>query len=201
VTHVVEHGTCMLIMNNGTNNIDHVTSTNGEEKKILKELRETVLEYLKQKQKYYDSIDINFKDPYYTVTVFKERFDDEIISQNSVFNIETLQNRRSGRLIIESSISESVDRIRHDLEQKIKINNNMYYINMTCGNARCKSCGTSVSVDMNNIMSFPKQYTEMSHITTQPSSWENLLDIIDEKAYPTLQFYLIGKLQEKCDHK
>jgi len=191
----------MLIMNNGTNNIDHVTSTNGEEKKILKELRETVLEYLKQKQKYYDSIDINFKDPYYTVTVFKERFDDEIISQNSVFNIETLQNRRSGRLIIESSISESVDRIRHDLEQKIKINNNMYYINMTCGNARCKSCGTSVSVDMNNIMSFPKQYTEMSHITTQPSSWENLLDIIDEKAYPTLQFYLIGKLQEKCDHK
>jgi hypothetical protein len=198
---VVEHGTCMLIMNNGTNNIDHVTSTNGEEKKILKELRETVLEYLKQKQKYYDSIDINFKDPYYTVTVFKERFDDEIISQNSVFNIETLQNRRSGRLIIESSISESVDRIRHDLEQKIKINNNMYYINMTCGNARCKSCGTSVSVDMNNIMSFPKQYTEMSHITTQPSSWENLLDIIDEKAYPTLQFYLIGKLQEKCDHK
>lgn len=198
---MVEHGTCMLIMNNGTNNIDHVTSTNGEEKKILKELRETVLEYLKQKQKYYDSIDINFKDPYYTVTVFKERFDDEIISQNSVFNIETLQNRRSGRLIIESSISESVDRIRHDLEQKIKINNNMYYINMTCGNARCKSCGTSVSVDMNNIMSFPKQYTEMSHITTQPSSWENLLDIIDEKAYPTLQFYLIGKLQEKCDHK
>jgi len=191
----------MLIMNNGTNNIDHVTSTNGEEKKILKELRETVLEYLKQKQKYYDTIDINFKDPYYTVTVFKERFDDEIISQNSVFNIETLQNRRSGRLIIESSISESVDRIRHDLEQKIKINNNMYYINMTCGNARCKSCGTSVSVDMNNIMSFPKQYTEMSHITTQPSSWENLLDIIDEKAYPTLQFYLIGKLQEKCDHK
>jgi hypothetical protein len=188
-------------MNNGTNNIDHVTSTNGEEKKILKELRETVLEYLKQKQKYYDTIDINFKDPYYTVTVFKERFDDEIISQNSVFNIETLQNRRSGRLIIESSISESVDRIRHDLEQKIKINNNMYYINMTCGNARCKSCGTSVSVDMNNIMSFPKQYTEMSHITTQPSSWENLLDIIDEKAYPTLQFYLIGKLQEKCDHK
>jgi len=72
---------------------------------------------------------------------------------------------------------------------------------MTCGNARCKSCGTSARVDMNNIMSFPKQYTEMSHITTQPSSWENLLDIIDEKAYPTLQFYLIGKLQEKCNHK
>jgi len=71
---------------------------------------------------------------------------------------------------------------------------------MTCGIAECRCCGSSVSADMNTIMSFPKEYNEMSHITTQPSSWENLLDIIDEKAYPTLKFYLIGKLQEKCDH-
>lgn len=200
MNHVVEHGTCMLIMTNGNNDLDHITNKYGGDEEILKELRDRVLDYLKEKEKYYDNIDINFKDPYYSVSIFKERFDGEILSQHSAFSIETLENEKSREFIIESSISESIYRIQCNLEKRLETTNNTYTINMTCGIAECRYCGSSVSADMNTIMSFPKEYNEMSHITTQPSSWENLLDIIDEKAYPTLKFYLIGKLQEKCDH-
>lgn len=197
---MVEHGTCMLIMNNGNSNLDYITNKHGGDEEILIELRDRVLDYLKEKEKYYDNIDINFKDPYYSVSIFKERFDGEILSQHSPFSIETLEHEKSREFIIESSISESIYRIQCNLEQRLQINNNIYTINMTCGIAKCRSCNTTVTADMSTIMSFPKEYTEMSHITTQPSSWENLLDIIDERAYPTLKFYLIGKLQEKCNH-
>lgn len=197
---MVEHGTYMLIMNNGNHNLDHISNKYGGDKEILKELRDRTLDYLKEKERYYDNIDINFKEPYYSISIFKERFDGEILSNHSTFTTETLEDEKSREFVIENRISTSINGIRHNLEKRLEVNNNIYNVNMTCGIVKCRSCGASVSADMNTIMSFPKDYNEMSHITTQPSSWENLLDIIDEKAYPTLKFYLIGKLKEKCDH-
>jgi len=40
----------MLIMNNGNNNLDHITNKYGGNEEILKELRDRVLDYLKEKE-------------------------------------------------------------------------------------------------------------------------------------------------------